>query len=59
MLAGKRIRGVLWYRQVQVIAVLIGYKQLTQILSKPYIFQVLKDAEDLWGCSEVIQYIFK
>lgn len=35
MLADKRILGVLWYKQVQVITVLIGYKQSTQILYNP------------------------
>lgn len=34
MLADKRLLGV-WYKQVQVITMLIGYKQSTQILYKP------------------------
>lgn len=35
MLADMRIHGVRWNKQVQVITVLIGYKQATQIVHKP------------------------
>lgn len=49
VLADKRILGVFWYKQVQVIAMLIGYKQSIQILYKPSIFQILNDTDDHWG----------